>query len=72
MLRRDPHHFRRVRQIVGQIPLVAIGGVRPENVPEILRAGADSVAVISLLLACDPSEIETRTRAILAGLPPES
>ena len=64
--------LRRVRQVVGQIPLVAIGGVRPENVPEILRAGADCVAVISLLLACDPSEIEGRTRAILAGLPPES
>ncbi len=64
--------LRRVRQIVGQIPLVAIGGVRPENVSEILRAGADSVAVISLLLSGDPSEIEGRTRAILAGLPPES
>ena len=64
--------LRRVRQVVGQIPLVAIGGVRPENLPEVLRAGADSVAVISLLLARDPSEIETRTRAILASLPPES
>ena len=58
--------LRRVRQIVGQIPLVAIGGVRPENLREVLAAGADSVAVISLLLAGDPSEIESRTRAILA------
>jgi thiamine-phosphate pyrophosphorylase len=63
--------LRRVREAVGRIPLVAIGGVRPENVPEILRAGADSVAVISLLLAGGPSEIEGRTRAILAALPPE-
>lgn len=64
--------LRRVRRVVGQIPLVAIGGVRPENLSEVLRAGADSVAVISLLLAGGPPEIETRTRAIFAGLPPES
>ena len=64
--------LRRVRQIVGQIPLVAIGGVRPENLSEVLRAGADSVAVISLLLGGGPPEIETRTRAIFAALPPES
>lgn len=64
--------LRRVRRIVGQIPLVAIGGVRPENFREVLRAGADSVAVISLLLAGGPSEIETRTRATLTSLPPES
>ncbi len=64
--------LRRVREVVGQIPLVAIGGVRPENLLEVLRAGAAGVAVISLLLARGPSEIETRTRAILTSLPPES
>ena len=64
--------LRRVREIVGQIPLVAIGGVRPENLSEVLLTGADAVAVISLLLNGDPSEIEGRTRAILASLPPES
>ena len=64
--------LRRVRQVVGRIPLVAIGGIRPENLWEVLRAGADSVAVISLLLNGDPSEIESRTRAILGGLTPES
>ncbi len=60
--------LRRVRRIVGQIPLVAIGGIRPENAREVLRAGADSVAVISLLLDRGPQEIEGRTRQILAGL----
>lgn len=63
--------LRRVRRIVGQIPLVAIGGIRPENAREVLRAGADSVAVISLLLDRGPQEIEGRTRQILAGLQPE-
>jgi thiamine-phosphate diphosphorylase len=29
--------LRRVRQVVGHIPLVAIGGVRPENLREALR-----------------------------------
>jgi thiamine-phosphate pyrophosphorylase len=64
--------LRRVRKVVGQIPLVAIGGVRAENIPEVLAAGADSVAVISLLLAENPNEIERRTRRIFARLPPES
>ena len=57
--------LRRVREAVGRIPLVAIGGIRLENIPEVLWAGADSVAVISLLLA-EADEIESRTREILA------
>ena len=59
--------LRRVREITGEIPLVAIGGIRPENIGEVLKAGADTVAVISLLLA-GPPEIETRTREILTAL----
>jgi thiamine-phosphate pyrophosphorylase len=43
--------LRRVRQVVGPIPLVAIGGIRLENIEDVLEAGADSVAVISILLA---------------------
>jgi thiamine-phosphate pyrophosphorylase len=62
--------LRRVRRIVGQIPLVAIGGIHPENVREVFAAGADSVAVISLLLAGNPDEIERRTREISARLQP--
>ena len=64
--------LRRVRKVVGQIPLVAIGGVRAENVPRVLAAGADAVAVISLLLAGNSNEIERRTRETLARLHPES
>lgn len=59
--------LRRVREIVGEIPLVAIGGISLENIGEVLKAGADAVAVISLLLAQSP-EIETRTREILTTL----
>jgi thiamine-phosphate pyrophosphorylase len=36
-----------VRQAVGDIPLVAIGGITSENSQEVLDAGADAVAVIS-------------------------
>ncbi len=36
-----------VRQAVGDIPLVAIGGITSENSREVLDAGADAVAVIS-------------------------
>jgi thiamine-phosphate pyrophosphorylase len=59
--------LRRVRQAVGKIPLVAIGGIKRESIRETLSAGADTVAVISLLLT-GQAEIEDRTREILAGL----
>lgn len=57
--------LRRVRQAVGRLPLVAIGGIGRENIHQVLAAGADSIAVISLLLA-RPEQIEARTREILA------
>jgi thiamine-phosphate pyrophosphorylase len=63
--------LRRVREAVGEIPLVAIGGIRLENLKDVFEAGADSVAVISLLLG-EPGEIEGRTREILADIQAES
>jgi thiamine-phosphate pyrophosphorylase len=56
--------LRRVRQAVGQLTLVAIGGITQENARETLAAGADSLAVISALLAV-PEEIEERTGRLL-------
>jgi thiamine-phosphate pyrophosphorylase len=56
--------LRRVRKAVGHLPLVAIGGITAETAREVLHAGADSVAVISALLAF-PEEIEARTREFL-------
>jgi thiamine-phosphate pyrophosphorylase len=42
--------LRRVRKLIGEFPLVAIGGITQENARLCLKAGADSVAVISCLL----------------------
>ncbi|HKG14838.1 MAG TPA: thiamine phosphate synthase [Pyrinomonadaceae bacterium] len=61
--------LRRVREAVGRVPLVAVGGVTRENAPAVLAAGADSFAVISALLSReDPTEITRLTRQFLAGL----
>ena len=37
----------RVREAIGAIPLVAIGGINSNNRPAVIQAGADVVAVIS-------------------------
>jgi thiamine-phosphate pyrophosphorylase len=63
--------LRRVRQIIGHVPLVAIGGIRLENIEDVLKAGADSVACLSLLLS-ESTEIESRMRGVLARFQPES
>ncbi len=39
--------LRQVRQAVGRIPLVAIGGITSETSQDVLKAGADAIAVIS-------------------------
>ncbi|MBA3804464.1 MAG: thiamine phosphate synthase, partial [Acidobacteria bacterium] len=57
----------RVRQAVGSIPLVAIGGITRENALAVLDAGADSVALISALLT-HPDEIEDRTRGLIQSI----
>lgn len=57
----------RVRQEVGSIPLVAIGGIAAENARAVLDRGADSVALISALLA-RPDAIEERTRQLIKGV----
>jgi thiamine-phosphate pyrophosphorylase len=57
--------LHRVRRAVPNLPLVAIGGITPENARETLAAGADSLAVISALLS-DPPQIEARTRDWIA------
>ena len=41
--------LRAVRAAIGNLPLVAIGGITPVNTPEVLQAGADSAAMISAL-----------------------
>jgi thiamine-phosphate pyrophosphorylase len=61
------NELRRVRDLVGSIPLVAIGGITAENAAEIIAAGADAVAVISALLR-QSSAIEERTSELLGLL----
>ncbi|MCA1636016.1 MAG: thiamine phosphate synthase [Acidobacteria bacterium] len=61
--------LRRARETVGaKIPLVAIGGITPENARAVLGAGADSLAVIGALLSPrgDPAAITRRTREFIA------
>jgi thiamine-phosphate pyrophosphorylase len=49
---------------IGDIPLVAIGGIKLEQAPAIFAAGADSIAVVSdVTLNADP---DARVRAWLA------
>jgi thiamine-phosphate pyrophosphorylase len=59
--------LRRIRTIVGTIPLVAIGGITAENAPAVISAGADAVAVIRALLA-QQMGIEACTRKLLQRL----
>ncbi len=47
-------------------PVVAIGGINLDNAPDVMAAGASSVAVISDLIA--RTDIETRTREFLNKL----
>ena len=48
------------------IPVIAIGGIRPENVAECLRVGASGVAVLSpIMLADDPCAAAAEYRAAL-------
>jgi len=49
----------------GSLPLVAIGGITLENAREVLKAGADTVAVIAELVA-DPRKIAENMSRMLA------
>jgi thiamine-phosphate pyrophosphorylase len=57
--------IRRARQLTGK-PLVAIGGIGPENVTEVLAAGADAAVVLSAVCRGDLGEIAANCRRLLA------
>lgn len=51
-----PQGLERVRQWkarIGDLPLVAIGGITPERSPDVLAAGAQSIAVITDFMTSD-------------------
>jgi thiamine-phosphate diphosphorylase len=55
-----PALLRQVRPLIS-VPLVAIGGITEANVGEVIRAGADAVAVISAVCAArDPAAATAR------------
>ncbi len=57
-LGQSPRGLEFIAEIVANcaIPVIAIGGISPQRVPDVLRAGAHGVAVVSGILACpDPS-----------------
>ncbi|MCU1288882.1 MAG: thiamine-phosphate pyrophosphorylase [Acidobacteria bacterium] len=43
--------LKKVREAIGNFPLVAIGGINSENLSEVYGAGADSAAIVSGLLS---------------------
>ena len=55
-----PELLRRVRPDIA-VPLVAIGGITVDNVAEVIRAGADAVAVISAVCAASDPTAATRS-----------
>jgi thiamine-phosphate pyrophosphorylase len=57
------------KQLVGEIPLVAIGGLTVERLPQVFAAGADIVAVVTDIVRSDDPGARTRewisaTRAV--------
>jgi thiamine-phosphate pyrophosphorylase len=47
------------------LPIVAIGGINPENAPPLIAAGADAVAVISDLFGKDDIQTAAKRYSLL-------
>jgi thiamine-phosphate pyrophosphorylase len=61
---------RKLRADIG-VPLVGIGGITHDNVADVIRAGADGVAVISAVCgAPDPSAATRRFLEIIRDARP--
>ncbi len=54
-----PDMLREIRQAIA-LPIVAIGGINKDNIKEVIKAGADSIAVISAVLGAGDVEGSTR------------
>lgn len=61
--------LRLASESVGNLPIVAIGGITRENAAEVIAAGADAVAVISALYE-KPTGISALTQRFLSNLTP--
>jgi thiamine-phosphate pyrophosphorylase len=61
------NQLKRAHEMVLPRPLVAIGGINPSNVPDVLNAGASAVAVISAVLT-NPSQIATNLQQLMTSI----
>lgn len=62
--------LRQIRAAV-RLPLVAIGGIHAGNAAEVIRAGADGVAVVSAIMAADDPRAAAAAllKAVMAARP---
>lgn len=58
------HLIAEAKQIVGNIPLVAIGGITADNCLAVLEAGADSVA-LALAVVANPAKIAENMQRLM-------
>lgn len=58
--------LQRLRDAIGDFPMVAIGGIKPETLRIVLDSGADSVAMIGALVA-DGTAIEQRMKDLITA-----
>jgi thiamine-phosphate pyrophosphorylase len=58
--------FRRLLRLAGGRPCLAIGGIRPEDVPAVLAAGGSGVAVVSGILG--GSDVQRATASYAEAL----
>ena len=57
--------LRRYAQLMHSTPLVAIGGIDAQRLPEVMASGVGSVAVVRALLAAADPEASARELAAL-------
>ena len=57
--------LRKVRDAVGPLPLIGIGGITAQNIEIVLKEGADCVAVIRAVLA-NPLNITSKTEHLIS------
>ena len=57
--------LKKVKKSVN-LPVVAIGGIKEENIPEVLKTGVDSVAMISGIL--EAKDIQSKISSISAAI----
>ena len=62
--------FRRIMALARGRPCIAIGAVRPEDVPAVLAAGGAGVAVVSGILGAEDVELAARRYAERLGVNP--